>query len=333
VPARRFPPPWSVEETDAYFIVRDANGQALAYVYFEEEPGRRAAAKLLTRRRGAADCRQHRQAAGAVTQATMMAIWSHRALGRGLWITVVARSVTGTTGDDPCYATTAMFVRFRQPAQRLQASLVETRRSNGKVRHEHIAGLGSIVTPSSVADRVAFWNRLHARLAKLSNRVNVDTEGKVLGAVHARIPMPTVDERRAVQLENARTDVKFWDALGNMHASIVTDHNGLIATTERTIAQSEAERAKAVERVEQAKERIARIEYGEEVTRGLGKPVTHDDLVAILLGASWSKYDMRRADQVAKPSRSAHSNEMSKRHKLSEKAAVRAVWRRQVSNA
>jgi hypothetical protein len=27
----------------------DASGQALAYVYFEEEPGRRAAAKLLTR--------------------------------------------------------------------------------------------------------------------------------------------------------------------------------------------------------------------------------------------------------------------------------------------
>ena len=47
--ARRFPPPWSVEETDACFIVRDANGQARSYVYFEEEPGRRAAAKLLTR--------------------------------------------------------------------------------------------------------------------------------------------------------------------------------------------------------------------------------------------------------------------------------------------
>ena len=38
--ARRFPPPWTVEETDACFIVRDANGQALAYVYFEEEPPR-----------------------------------------------------------------------------------------------------------------------------------------------------------------------------------------------------------------------------------------------------------------------------------------------------
>jgi hypothetical protein len=46
---RRFSPPWSVEETDACFIVRDTNGQALAYVYCEDEPGRRAAAKLLTR--------------------------------------------------------------------------------------------------------------------------------------------------------------------------------------------------------------------------------------------------------------------------------------------
>ena len=31
------------------FIVRDANGHALAYVYFEDEPGRRSAAHLMTR--------------------------------------------------------------------------------------------------------------------------------------------------------------------------------------------------------------------------------------------------------------------------------------------
>jgi hypothetical protein len=37
------------QETDPCFIVRDKNGQALAYVYFEDEPGRRASAKLLTR--------------------------------------------------------------------------------------------------------------------------------------------------------------------------------------------------------------------------------------------------------------------------------------------
>jgi hypothetical protein len=31
------------------FIVRDANGYPLAYVYFEDEPGRRSAAHLMTR--------------------------------------------------------------------------------------------------------------------------------------------------------------------------------------------------------------------------------------------------------------------------------------------
>jgi hypothetical protein len=46
---RRFLPPWSIEESSACFIVRDGNKQALAYVYFENEPGRRSSAKLLTR--------------------------------------------------------------------------------------------------------------------------------------------------------------------------------------------------------------------------------------------------------------------------------------------
>jgi hypothetical protein len=46
---RRFPPPWSVEELDACFVVRDHNGQALAHIYFEDKPGRRSAAKLLSK--------------------------------------------------------------------------------------------------------------------------------------------------------------------------------------------------------------------------------------------------------------------------------------------
>ncbi len=47
---RRFPPPWDIEEFDrSCFIVRDNNRQALAYVYFEADPGRRAAANLHTR--------------------------------------------------------------------------------------------------------------------------------------------------------------------------------------------------------------------------------------------------------------------------------------------
>ena len=37
------------EHNRSCFIVRVNNGQALAYVYFETEPGRRTAANLLTR--------------------------------------------------------------------------------------------------------------------------------------------------------------------------------------------------------------------------------------------------------------------------------------------
>jgi hypothetical protein len=50
VTARRFPPPWTVEDhNDACFIVKDRNRRALAYAYYEEEPGRRSAANLMTK--------------------------------------------------------------------------------------------------------------------------------------------------------------------------------------------------------------------------------------------------------------------------------------------
>jgi hypothetical protein len=48
-----------------------------------------------------------------------------------------------TLSDDTCHYT--MVVRFRDTRHRLQA---ETRRVEGKVCHEHVASLGSIVVPS-----------------------------------------------------------------------------------------------------------------------------------------------------------------------------------------
>jgi endo-1,4-beta-D-glucanase Y len=47
---RRFPPPWTFDEVnDACYVVRDHNGFAVAYIYFESEPGRRAAATLMSK--------------------------------------------------------------------------------------------------------------------------------------------------------------------------------------------------------------------------------------------------------------------------------------------
>ena len=46
---RRFPPPWSIEDIGAAFVVKDSCGQKLAYIYYEEEAGRRSTAKMLTK--------------------------------------------------------------------------------------------------------------------------------------------------------------------------------------------------------------------------------------------------------------------------------------------
>jgi hypothetical protein len=55
------------------------------------------------------------------------------------------------------YRATTMLVHFRETPYGLVMSLVETRRENGRVRHEHVASLGSIEIPPSAiaASRVA----------------------------------------------------------------------------------------------------------------------------------------------------------------------------------
>jgi hypothetical protein len=45
MPSRHFPPPWDIDDNGSCFIARDHNGQALAYIYYEVDPGRRTAAK------------------------------------------------------------------------------------------------------------------------------------------------------------------------------------------------------------------------------------------------------------------------------------------------
>lgn len=170
-----------------------------------------------------------------------------------------------------------MFVRFRKRKSRLQVSLIETRRVDGKVRHEHIASFGSVPVPPEVADRIAFWQRLHERLARLSNRVDAAMQGKILGDVHARIAMVTADEQRALQLENAEADERFWASMQSISAGTAEDHKRLAAKVADTIATGEASALEAQANAMLAKERIERIKRREAVEGGLGKPRTRED--------------------------------------------------------
>lgn len=184
-----------------------------------------------------------------------------------------------------------MFVRFRQTPTRLQVSLVETRRVDGKVRHEHLASLGSVATPTTVVDRLQFWSHLHDRLGKLSNRVT--DIGKVLGDVHARIPMVTPDEQRALQLENAKADAQQWTGIRDLHVDMVEGHKALGLKAGETAARS-AERADlAAAEVNAAQARIEAIERGENVDGGLiRKPLTREDFIK----AGFTEADLRHSE-------------------------------------
>jgi hypothetical protein len=47
--SRRFPPPWRAEPIPGGYVVRDANGQALAYLYSRDNEDEARQAKVLTK--------------------------------------------------------------------------------------------------------------------------------------------------------------------------------------------------------------------------------------------------------------------------------------------
>jgi hypothetical protein len=183
-----------------------------------------------------------------------------------------------------------MFVRFRQPLHRLQVSLAETRRIDGRVRQSHVAALGAIDIGLSPADRIAFWTKLHQRLDALSNRIDATTQrGTIFAATHARIPMPTLDDQQTVQLERARKAARFWEMLAGSYADDIEGHKGLLASTQRAIAAREPLVADTRAKAQAAKDRLARVEKGEAVD-GIGAPLTRKDILKI---TGWSEGYLR----------------------------------------
>jgi hypothetical protein len=221
-----------------------------------------------------------------------------------------------------------MFVRFRETDRRLQASLVETRRSSGKVRLEHIAGLGSVPLSPSPAHRITFWTKLHQRLDALNNRVNVAQRGAILTAVHARIPMPTMDDQQAVQLEHARADARFWETLQEMHTDDIQGQKELLSSVQRAIAAREPLAADTAAKTQAAKDRLARVEKGESVA-DIGAPLSHKDSLRISgMTEAEAQHCVRVAAIADRGWFQLLQEEQARRRRKAEKAVVRELHRR-----
>ena len=173
---------------------------------------------------------------------------------------------------------------------------MQTRRVSGKICNEHIASLGSVDADVSIRERLAFWAKLPERLARLGNRVGADDHAKIYGALHARIPMVTVEEQRAVQEENAKGDEQLWEAMRDMGTATVEEHKALIARAETKIAEATQRVAESGVWAQAAKDRLDRIRLGASVRGGLGKPF---DVERALKAAGWTPRDFRRARLLA----------------------------------
>jgi hypothetical protein len=64
----------------------------------------------------------------------------------------------------------------------------------------------------------------------------------------------------------------------------------MLSRAQRAVTDSEASAKEAAVKAERAKERLAKIENGEDVAGGLGKPI---DLEAALLNAGFTKRELR----------------------------------------
>ena len=112
-----------------------------------------------------------------------------------------------------------------QPRHRLEVSIVETRRENGKVRQRHIASLGTLWSDSP-ADRESFWIECEARLTRLANRLGPDLD-RLRQAIAARIPLVTEDERAAMK-------VAAWERLEQHWGGEVEHQNKWIEQSDET---------------------------------------------------------------------------------------------------
>ena len=187
-----------------------------------------------------------------------------------------------------------MLVRFRQTAAGLQCSLVETRRIDGKVRYEQVASLGSVSRSPSVGDRLAFWRRVYEQLAELADRIDAETQGQIISAVHSRIPIVTPNEQRALRVRphpheaekaprRQRAEERPQNEAPRPPSSGTAADSPLPFPLNPALPTMENNGVQPAEDAALGNEQMMQAERGENVEGGVGRPTTAEEFRTILI--------------------------------------------------
>jgi hypothetical protein len=196
------------------------------------------------------------------------------------------RGPAGAPDWRPCYASAIMLVRFRQTAAGLQCSFVETHRIDGAVRYEQVANLGLVPASPSVADRLAFWRRVYETLAELASRIDADTQGKIISAVHSRIPIVIPNEQRAQRVRSRprleKTPRQEGAKEGAQNKASGTDASTLPFPRVPSLPAAEAKGMHA-QHAEVAEGRTTQAENSKSVESSFGKPMAVEEFTTVLV--------------------------------------------------
>jgi hypothetical protein len=228
-----------------------------------------------------------------------------------------------------------MHVRARLHRRRIQISLVDTRRVDGKVRQEHIASLGSVPPEITPADRLAFWTQVHPRLTRLGNRLDPAALATVMGELHAKVPMVAISDPGLVagKIETAERNAGIWTAVREHTLANIQQKRELIAKLAAEVAEEEKLAADAADFAAQDRSKMERLKAGEDVD--VGKPI---NVQAILKEIGFSDADMRHIQTVGALSEAGAEQyidqsirEHLQRNKRTTRAIARRILRREIA--
>ena len=139
---------------------------------------------------------------------------------------------------------------------RLLVSVIENRRIDGKVCQEHIADLGSIeghLLPgfypdgppaddrwhyASLLTRREYWQKFDELMPRLANRVSAEAAAMINAAIEARIPRPTANDQRTLDLIEMKSAARSFEHFYRWAKDDIERHEQYRARIDQELAEA-----------------------------------------------------------------------------------------------